>query len=215
MSPGTPIPAALYLRVSSDRQTTENQRQEVEQLAIARGFVPHFYREEESAVKKRPQFDRMIADVRAGRMRAVVVWALDRLHRDMQRVIFDVHELWRLNVRVLSVQEAWLDAPDMVRPFMLAFVGWVAEGERRRLIERTKAGIERARAQGKQLGRPRVAVDVARARALLDERMPDRWGMERRRSFAQVAGMLGVPPRTLRRAIEREGEKGAADEGPK
>ncbi|MGC4116969.1 MAG: recombinase family protein [Myxococcales bacterium] len=146
--------AACYLRVSSDRQTVENQRAEVEALARARGLMPVFYEETESAAKKRPEFDRMLAEVRRGKASAVVVWALDRLHRSMAGAINDVLELDRLNVRVLSVREPWLDTSGPVRPLLVAIFGWVAEQERARLIERTKAGIERARAEGKRLGRP-------------------------------------------------------------
>ena len=61
--------AALHLRVSSDRQTVENQRAEVEQLARARGYETAVYEELGSAAKRRPVFDRMLADVRAGKLR--------------------------------------------------------------------------------------------------------------------------------------------------
>lgn len=73
--------AALYLRVSTDRQTAENQVDEVTRLAVARGYEPVVYEEVESAAKARPVLDRMLADVRTGRVHAVAVWALDRLHR--------------------------------------------------------------------------------------------------------------------------------------
>jgi len=55
---------------------------------------------------------------------------------------------------VISVREPWLDTSGPVRPLLVAIFGWVAEQERARLIERTRAGIERARRQGKRLGRP-------------------------------------------------------------
>ena len=70
--------AALYVRVSSDRQTGENQFAELRQLVSARGFEPVLYEEVESAAKARPVLDRMLADARAGRVEAVAVWALDR-----------------------------------------------------------------------------------------------------------------------------------------
>ena len=138
--------AAVFLRVSTDRQTLENQRAEVEQLARARGYEPVVYEETESAAaKRRPVFERMLADARAGKLKAVAVWAIDRLHRSMQGAINDVLELDRLGVRVLSVRESWLDTSGPVRPLLVAIFGWVAEQERARLIERTKAGLERAR----------------------------------------------------------------------
>ena len=149
--------AALYLRVSTDRQTAENQLAEVRQLALARGYAAVVYEEVESAAKARPVLDRMLADVRAGRVQAVAVWALDRLHRSMTGAIGTVLELDRLGVPVMSVREGWLDTSGPVRPLLVAIFGWVAEQERTRLIERTRAGLERARREGKQLGRPRTS----------------------------------------------------------
>lgn len=158
--------AALYVRVSTDRQTADNQKAEVLQLARARGYEPVIYEEVESAAKARPVLDRVMTDVRAGRVQAVVVWALDRLHRSMTGAINMVLECDRLGVPVLSVREGWLDTSGPVRPLLVAIFGWVAEQERSRLIERTKAGLERARREGKILGRPRVSpVKLAAARA--------------------------------------------------
>ena len=88
---------AIYARVSTDRQQVQNQLAEVQQLAVARGYEPVVYEEVESAAKARPVLDRMLADVRAGRVQAVAVWALDRLHRSMTGAINTVLELDRLN----------------------------------------------------------------------------------------------------------------------
>ncbi len=184
--------AAVYLRVSSDRQTVENQRAEVEQLARARGYDVELYEEVESAAKRRPVFDRMLTDARAGRIEAVVVWALDRLHRSMQGAIDDVLELDRLGVRVLSVRESWLDTSGPVRPLLVAIFGWVAEQERARLIERTRAGIERARRAGKRLGRPPCSPVLLRAAA-------DHVG--RGTSIRKAARAMQVPERSLRRFL--------------
>jgi DNA invertase Pin-like site-specific DNA recombinase len=100
----------------------------------------------------------------------VAVWALDRLHRSMQGAISTVLELDRLGVEVLSVREPWLATSGPVRPLLVAIFGWVAEQERARLIERTRAGLARARAQGRRPGRPRasplkVAAAIERVKA--------------------------------------------------
>jgi len=183
---------AVYLRVSTDRQQVQNQVAEVQQLAAARGYQPVVYEEVESAAKVRPVLDQMLADVRAGRLQAVAVWALDRLHRSMTGAINTVLELDRLGVPVLSVREGWLDTSGPVRPLLVAIFGWVAEQERTRLIERTKAGLERARREGKPLGRPRasplkVAAAVERVRAGA--------------SLREAADASGVGYGTLRRAL--------------
>jgi len=186
--------AALYLRVSTDKQHAENQLQEVEALARLRGFDPVVYGETISAAaKKRPKFEEMMADARKGKLKAVAVWALDRLHRSMSGLVRDLAELERLGVRVLSVQESWVDVEGPQRELMIAIFGWVAQQERRMLIERTNAGLERARAAGTKLGRPRaspvlLASAVARVKA--------------GGNVKHTAEALGLSERTLRRALK-------------
>ena len=184
----------MYLRVSTDRQTIANQAAEVWRLAEARGYVPVAYEEIESAAKARPVLDRMLSDARAGRIQAVAVWALDRLHRSMVGAIQTVLELDRLGVQVLSVREGWLDTSGPVRPLLVAIFGWVAEQERARLIERTRAGLERARREGKRLGRP-CASPLAVASALAQ--------VERGVSIRAAARAAGVSERTVRRSLRR------------
>jgi DNA invertase Pin-like site-specific DNA recombinase len=105
-------------------------------------------------------------------------------------------------VRLVSVQEPWLDTGGPVRDLLLAIFSWIAAQERARLRERTRAGLERARAQGKQIGRPRAKVDVAKAIALLDGGM----------SFRQVARELGVGASTLHRIVSAHELVSAADQ---
>jgi DNA invertase Pin-like site-specific DNA recombinase len=183
---------ALYLRISTDRQTAANQLAEVRQLAIARGYEPIVYEEVESAAKARPVFDRLMRDVHAGRVQAVAVWALDRMHRSMTGAINTVLECDRLGVPVLSVREGWLDTSGPVRPLLVAIFGWVAEQERTRLIERTKAGLERARREGKRLGRPPASpVLLHAARDLVAAGVP----------VADAARQKGLSRSSLRRFL--------------
>jgi DNA invertase Pin-like site-specific DNA recombinase len=150
------------------------------------------YEETESAAKRRPVFARMMVDVRAGRVQAVIVWALDRLHRSMQGAVNDVLELDRLGVRVFSVRESWLDTSGPVRALLVAIFGWVAEQERNRLIERTKAGLERARREGKRLGRPPCSSILLHAAA-------DR--VAKGESIRKAARAVHIPERSLRRFL--------------
>lgn len=181
----------IYLRVSTERQTTENQRAEVEQMVRARGYEPVVYEETESAVKRRPVLDRLLADAHRGKVRAVAVWALDRLARSMTGAIEVVLKLDRSGVRVLSVREAWLDNEGPVRPLLVAIFGWVAEQERTRLIERIHAGLDRARREGKHIGRP-----VTRPAPVMVLKLRDK-GL----SWRQVAKRLGTSVGSARRAI--------------
>jgi putative DNA-invertase from lambdoid prophage Rac len=197
--------AALYVRVSTERQTGENQIAELRQLAAARGFEPVVYEEVESATKARPVLDRMLADARAGRVRAIIVWALDRLHRSMLGAIQTVLECDRISVPVISIREPWLDTSGPVRPLLIAIFGWVAEQERTRLIERTKAGLERARRQGKRLGRPPASQVLLHAAAeLVVSGVP----------VAEAARRKGVKRTTLRRFIAANACPRGHDHGP-
>jgi DNA invertase Pin-like site-specific DNA recombinase len=182
----------VYLRVSSTHQTVEHQRADVEQLARARGFEPVIYEEVGSAAKKRPVFERMMADVRAGRVQAVACWAMDRLSRQMEGSISTVLECDRLNVPVLSVKEGWLDMGGPTRPLLIYIFSWVAEQERQRLIDRTNAGLATARRKGTRLGRPKCSpVKLAAAAARVDQGA----------SIREASAACGVGFGTLRRHL--------------
>jgi putative DNA-invertase from lambdoid prophage Rac len=156
-----PPPAPPFTSVSTDQQTTDNQRPELAALAKQRGFsIEAVYDDTASAVKARPEFERMLLDAHRGQFDVLLVWSLDRLGRSLAGNLQTVLELDRLGVQVISLKESFLDTSGPVRPLLIAIFGWLAQQERERLVERTKVGLERARRQGKRIGRPRVRVDV-------------------------------------------------------
>lgn len=188
----TPRKAAIYVRVSTGEQTVQNQLDELRELAGARGFeVVEVFEEVCSAAKKRPRFEAMMTAAKRGKFKILLVWALDRFGRSMLGNMSDVVELDRVGVQLISVRETWLDTSGPVRSLLIAIFSWAAELERARLIERTLAGLARARRDGKQLGRPRVVLDVPRARRLRAEG----------RSIRDVARVLGVSSSVLARAL--------------
>ena len=154
--------AAIYVRVSTDQQTTANQEPDCLRVAADQGWeVVQVYREQESAAKRRPVFDQVMRDARAGEFRHLIVWRLDRFGRRMQGNINDVLELDGEGVEVVSVKEPWLASGGPARNLLLAIFSWLAEEERRVLIERVKAGMERARKSGKRWGKePASLVDI-------------------------------------------------------
>jgi DNA invertase Pin-like site-specific DNA recombinase len=184
--------AACYLRVSTDRQEARNQRPALERLALARGFDVEWFEETVSGAKTRPVLDQMCAKTKRGDFEAVLVWALDRLGRSTWDVVDRVRALDAAGVPVISYQEPWLDLGGPARELLLGIFSWVASQERERLRERTRAGLARARSEGKRLGRPRISpLALARALSLLGEGS----------SWAEAAQRTGISRRTLARAV--------------
>jgi putative DNA-invertase from lambdoid prophage Rac len=155
--------AAIYCRVSTIDQNPENQRAVLNEWSKQRGFeVVATYEEEESAWKAghQKQLARLVDDARKGKFDMVLVWALDRLSREGALAILSlVHKLSRYGIGVFSYQESWTEAPGELAELLYALTGWVARMESQRRSERTKAGLARALAQGKKLGRPKGSVD--------------------------------------------------------
>jgi putative DNA-invertase from lambdoid prophage Rac len=191
--------AAVYLRVSTDRQDEANQEPECLRLCTARGWEPRIFRETESGAKRRPQWDRVKEAARRGEVGAVVFWALDRAGRNRVQLAHDLGELWRWGMQIASVRDAWVDQPaGPLRDLLVQLMGWFAQTERDVLRERTRAGIARARANGVTLGRPSAMPLEARAFALAhgDGRTP---GEVRR--LLKSRGFGDFARRTVQRAM--------------
>ena len=156
----------IYSRVSTGAQETKNQSMVLSDWAKQRGYeVVSIYQEEESAWKAGHQRElaNLIADAGKRRFQAVLVWALDRLSREGALAILSlVQKLSVYEVKVLSYQESWTEAPGEMSELLYALTGWVARMESQRRSERTKAGLARVKAQGRHLGRPPGSKDKRR-----------------------------------------------------
>ena len=155
---------ALYLRVSSGEQTTENQRQQLESYARSRGWIiAGTYTEQESAWRSghQKELGKLRKELRNGsRYDILLCWALDRLSRQGAASILNlVATLKVYDCRVISLQEPWTEMPGELGEVLYAIAGWVAKMESERRSERTKAGLSRAVANGKCLGRPKGSAD--------------------------------------------------------
>ena len=150
--------AAIWLRVSDPGQHTDNQLPDLLAWAERRGLeVVRVYQVQESAWRgaHQKQLTQVYKDARAGRFKTLLVWALDRLSREGPLATLEiVHRLGQSGVQVWSYQEPWTEAGGELLDLLLAIAGWVARMESNRRSERTKAGLARAVAQGKRLGRP-------------------------------------------------------------
>lgn len=149
--------AAIYARVSTLDQEPENQLQELRRYIAARGWtaVEYVDRGESGAKDRRPQLDRLVADAKRRRFDVVVCWRLDRLGRSLRHLILLIDELHALGVSFVSLSEG-IDATTPAGRLQLHVLGAIAEFERDRIRERVLAGLQRARMQGKRLGRPRT-----------------------------------------------------------
>ncbi len=154
---------AIYLRVSTNEQTTENQLPVLQKWVVDQGYeLVETYSENESAWKSGHQHElaRLKADATKRRFDIVLVWALDRLSREGAAAILNlVNTLKAYGVKVISYQEAWTEAPGEIGEILYAIAGWVARIESQRRSERTKAGLTRAIKEGKKLGRPTGSKD--------------------------------------------------------
>jgi putative DNA-invertase from lambdoid prophage Rac len=158
--------AAIWARVSTDRQETDNQLRILREMAARRGLeVAKVYTIEASAWtgRHRQQLTQAINEGRAGEFSVLLLWALDRLSREGPlEMLKAVDSFGKAGVRVISYEEPWTEVSNEMLDLLLAITGWVARQESRRKSERVKIGMERARAEGKHMGRP------ARSRAVED-----------------------------------------------
>ena len=162
----TEVKSCIYSRVSTSEQDTQNQTMVLTDWAKQRDFeIAKAYEEEESAWKTGHQraLAQLLNDARRGKFTVVLVWSLDRLSREGGLAILTLaHRLAAYGVRVISYQESWTEAPGELGELLYALTGWVARMESQRRSERTKAGLTKAIAHGKKLGRPNGAKDKRR-----------------------------------------------------
>ena len=191
-----------YVRVSTNEQHPENQIAQLLEAGVPQDLI-YIDRGVSGTIppRKRPAFKRMVEYIadHPGEIRCLMVVELSRLGRTTMETITAVQELEQLGPIIwsLSPHEAFTRSEDAaIRQLLLMILSWVAERERANLIERTHAGLERARAEGKELGRPRADIDWDRVAALRNEGA----------SWAAVAESLGMSGQQLwrrRRAAGR------------
>jgi DNA invertase Pin-like site-specific DNA recombinase len=155
---------ALYLRVSTTEQTVENQQRELQTVAERHGWnvVAIFTDAGISGIKgrdKRPGYDLLCRGVARREFDQVAAWSVDRLGRSLQELVALLGELHAKGVDLYLHQQG-IDTGTPAGKAMFQMLGVFAEFERAMIVERVKAGIARARSQGKRLGRRPVSGDV-------------------------------------------------------
>src|SRR3954447_20887817 len=157
---------ALYPRVSTTGQTVENQRLELEAWAERAGHeVVALYADEGISGAKgrdrRPEFDRMLKDAVRRRFDLLAAWSVDRLGRSLPDLVNALKELHEAGIGLFLHQQG-LDTTTASGRAVYGMMGVFAEYERAMIRERVNAGLSRARAEGKRLGRPRVGAELER-----------------------------------------------------
>ena len=186
--------AVLYLRVSTVDQTTANQERELREVADRMGCeIIHVYKDHGiSGAKgrdKRPQFDRLCRDAAQRKFDVVMAWSVDRLGRSLQDLVGFLSELHALHVDLFLHQQG-LDTTTPAGKAMFQMMGVFAEFERAMIQERVRAGLRRAKDEGKQLGRHRIDPDV-------EQRI--RNALRAGETIRGIAAKFGVNPSTVQR----------------
>lgn len=158
---------AIYLRVSTNEQTTENQHRELQERAERSGWeIVKIYEDQGvSGAKgrdKRPQFDQMLKDATRKEFDLVMSWSVDRLGRSLLNLIEFLNELHSLDID-LYLHKQGIDTTTPAGKAMFSMLGVFAEFERSMIQERVKSGMERAKANGVTLGRPATSAKKKKA----------------------------------------------------
>lgn len=182
--------AAIYARVSTLEQTSENQLAELRRFAEARGWTAQEYVDNGVSGTKehRPALDQLNRDARRRRFDVVVCWRLDRLGRSLKHLITLLEDFQALGIAFVSLAEG-IDATTPAGRLQMHILGAIAEFERARIAERVQLGLARVRAQGRVLGRPKLDIS------------DDDLGSVQGLSVRRAARRLGVSPSTLYRRL--------------
>jgi DNA invertase Pin-like site-specific DNA recombinase len=195
--------AVLYLRVSTTDQTTANQERELREVAARAGWeIVKVYKDHGiSGAKgrdKRPAYNAMLRDAFRRQFDVVMAWSVDRLGRSLQELVTFLGELHALHVD-LHLHQQGIDTTTPAGKALFQMMGVFAEFERSMIQERVRAGLARARSEGKRLGRPTIPQAKEDAiRAALSQ--PGRPGVR------TIAKQFGVNASTVQRISRPFGE---------
>ena len=187
--------AAIYARVSTDKQKAEMQVVELKNYVKRRGlnlgqtYIDQGYT---GGNMQRPAFGQMMDDAHKRAFDVLIVWKLDRLSRSLKDLITTLETLGSLGIDFISYDNS-LDTSTPTGKLVFHVVGSVAEFERDIIRERVRAGLANAKRNGKHLGRPSILAKVSPKIYILKEK-----GLSNR----MIANRVGVGEATVRRALK-------------
>ena len=188
-----PTRVAIYARVSTSDQSTDPQLLDLRRYVTDRswqGYKEYCDNGISGTTDSRPALNELMDDARKRRFDMVLVWRFDRFARSTRHLINALEEFKNLKIDFVSYQEN-IDTSSPLGSAIFTIISAVAQLERDIIAERVKAGLRRARVNGKQLGRPRVAVDTDRIAALRAQG----------RSWIEISLELGIGKGTAQRAL--------------
>jgi DNA invertase Pin-like site-specific DNA recombinase len=197
--------AALYTRVSSIDQHPETQSLDLRQMAAQRGLeiVQEYTDRINGAKARRPGLDDLMRDARRGRFDVVLVWASDRIARSVKHFLEVLDELNRLNIEFVSFREQ-IDTGGPLGRAVVVIIGAIAELERNLIVERVRAGMRRAKLEGRHIGR--MPLEIDRDAIRLDR--------QRGQSLGQIARTHRISRTTVHRVLsEKMPAQAAVPEG--
>jgi DNA invertase Pin-like site-specific DNA recombinase len=188
---------AIYVRVSTDKQTVENQVRELRQIAERRGWeVVEQYSDAGISGSKgrdgRPGLDQMLKDASKRRFDVVMAWAIDRLGRSLVDLLSTIQTLEACGVDLYLDQQA-IDTTTPMGRLIFQVTGAFAEFERSMIRQRVHAGLKRAVEAGKKLGRPRIS-------PVLEKRIQTQ--LRAGKGILKVAREVGVGHGTVERIVQ-------------
>ncbi len=184
---------ALYARVSTNGQDPETQLLALRDYSKARGlevFSEYVDVGISGSKDSRPALNRLMADARKRRFDAVLVARFDRFARSTRHLVLALEEFDALGVDFISLSES-IDTSTPMGRMVYTVIAAVAELERSLIRERVIMGLQRAKAQGKKLGRPKVKANEAQLVRLHEQGLSSR----------EVAKQLGLSPSTVLRRL--------------
>jgi DNA invertase Pin-like site-specific DNA recombinase len=184
---------ALYLRVSTDQQSVDMQRQELLEFCERRGWqvVAQYSDTMSGGRDSRPELNKLMADAHKRRFDAVVVWKFDRFARSVSHLLRALELFKSIGIEFVSFSEA-IDTSTAVGKMTFTVLGAVAELEKSLIRERVIAGQRAARNRGVRFGRPRVTVDAREVARLRAEGKP----------YATIARLMEVSVGSVFRAAQ-------------
>ena len=190
---GGQMDTALYCRVSTADQTTDNQVLELERVADKMGWtISQTYSDVISGARaKRPGLDALMLAVARKEVDMVMVWDVSRLGRSLSHLVSLLEEFHAKGVNLYFHQQG-IDTTTPAGKAMFGIMGVFSEWERGMIQERVKAGLNRAKAQGKRLGRPPVPpIQIERIKQLRDDGL----------SYRKIAEKTGLNAATVYRKL--------------